>query len=45
MLNSAEKFLDFISNIIDGLGGVKGILLLISSIFMQYYAKEMPRVL
>ena len=45
MLNGAEKFLDFISNIIDGLGGVKGILLLISSIFMQYYAKEMPRVL
>ena len=44
-LNGAEKFLGFISNVIDGLGGVKGILLLISSIFMQYYAKEMPRVL
>ena len=45
MLNGAEKFLGIISNVIDGLGGVKGILLLISSIFMQYYAKEMPRIL
>ena len=45
MLNGAEKFLGIISNVIDGLGGVKGILLLIGSIFMQYYAKEMPRIL
>ena len=42
ILNGFEKFLEFISNVIDGLGGLKGILLLISSIFMQQYAKEMP---
>jgi hypothetical protein len=45
ILNGFEKFLNFISNIIDGLGGLKGILLLIGSIFMQQYAKEMPAFL
>lgn len=42
ILNGFEKFLNLISNIIDGLGGLKGVLLLIGSIFMQQYAKEMP---
>lgn len=42
LLNGFEGFLGVLSNVIDGLGGVKGILLLISSIFMQQYAKEMP---
>lgn len=42
ILNGFEKFLNLISNVIDGLGGLKGILLLIGSIFMQQYAKEMP---
>lgn len=45
ILNGFEKVLDFISNIIDGLGGLKGVLLLIGSIFMQQYAKEMPAFL
>jgi hypothetical protein len=35
ILNGFEKFLNLISNVIDGLGGLKGILLLIGSIFMQ----------
>ena len=42
ILKGFETFLGFISNIIDGLGGLKGVLLLIGSIFMQQYAKEMP---
>ena len=42
ILNGVEKFLGFISNIIDGLGGLKGVLLLIGSILLQQYAKEIP---
>lgn len=45
ILSGFEKFLSLISNVIDGLGGLKGSLLLISSIIMQNYAKEMPRIL
>lgn len=34
-----------IGNVIEGLGGVKGLLLLIGSIVMDTYAKEFPRIL
>ena len=44
-LNGLEKFLTGINNVIDGMGGLKGILLLISSIIMQRYAKEIPNVI
>ena len=44
-LNGFEKFLTGINSVINGLGGLKGILLLISSIFMQYYAKEIPNTI
>ena len=42
LLNGAEKTLNIISNVIDGLGGIKGMLLLIGSIVLNKYAKEMP---
>ena len=44
LLNFAEKVVGAISEITKGLGGVKGLVLLIGSIFMNTYAKEMPRV-
>ena len=37
--------INVIGNVIEGLGGVKGILLLISSIVMNTYAKEIPKIL
>lgn len=44
-LNGLEKFLTGINNVIDGMGGLKGILLLISSILIQRYAKEIPNII
>ena len=45
ILNGFEKFLGGISNVVDGLGGMKGMLLAISTIIMRRYAKEIPGVL
>lgn len=45
MSNGFEKILEGVSGFIDGLGGVKGMLLLISSIFMRNFADKMPQVL
>ena len=45
LLNFTEKIVNTISNVIEGLGGIKGLLMLIGTIFMNSYAKEMPRVL
>jgi hypothetical protein len=45
LLNFAEKAVSAISNVIEGLGGIKGLVMLIGTIFMNTYAKEMPRVL
>jgi hypothetical protein len=42
LLNGFEKFLTGIHNVIEGFGGLKGILLLVSSIFMTHFAKEIP---
>ena len=42
LLDGFSKFLNIIEGITDGLGGMKGALLLISSIFMNRMAKEMP---
>lgn len=42
LFNGAEKAVEAISDVIDGLGGLKGILLLIGSIVLNKYAKEMP---
>ena len=43
LLNGFEKLLGGVENVIQGMGGLKGILLLVSSIFMQHYAKEIPK--
>ena len=45
VLNGFEKVLSGLSNFIDGMGGMKGILLLISSIFTRIYAKEVPTMI
>ncbi len=45
ILNGFEKFLGGISDVVDGLGGMKGMLLAISTIIMRRYAKEIPGVL
>ena len=45
MSNVASGLINIISDVIDGLGGVPGILLLISSIFMKNFAKEIPSTL
>ena len=45
ILNGFEKFLVGVNSVIDGMGGLKGILLLVGGIFTQHFAKEIPRVL
>ena len=45
ILNGFEKFLGGVSDVVDGLGGMKGMLLAISTIIMRRYAKEIPGVL
>ena len=45
LLNGFEKVLGGVSNVIDGLGGLKGILLMVGGIFMRNYAKEIPKVI
>jgi hypothetical protein len=37
--------MDIIHGITEGLGGMKGVLLTVSSIFMSQYAKNIPQVL
>lgn len=44
ILNGLEKIIEFIGNTINSLGGLKGILFAIGSIFMNVYAKEIPSV-
>ena len=43
--NGLASMIDGIGGLIKGFGGVKGILLLISEIFMRSYAKKMPEFL
>ena len=45
ILDGFSTFLDRISDVIDGLGGVKGMLLAIATIVTRRYAKEIPNVL
>ena len=42
LLNGLEKILTFTGALIDGFGGLKGILLLVSGIFARQFAKDMP---
>lgn len=43
--NGFSKFLNVISELLDGLGGVKGLLLTISSILVTRYMAELPRLM
>ena len=45
ILDGFSTFLDRISDVIDGLGGVKGMLLAIATIVTRRYAKEIPGVI
>ena len=45
LLNGFEGLLSGIGDVIDGVGGLKGVLLIVGSIFMKQYAKEIPRAL
>lgn len=45
MLNTFEKILTFIGQIIDGLGGLKGVLMVIGSIILDKYSKEIPALM
>ena len=45
LLNGFEKVLETIGGFIDGLGGMKGIVLTIGSIFMNTFARQMPETL
>ena len=42
MLNGISQVVNFIAKLIDNLGGLKGILLIIGTIFMTTYAQKMP---
>lgn len=45
ILNGFEGFLTGINNVIDGVGGLKTILLSVGGIFLKQYAKEIPSAL
>ena len=45
MTNTISTILDGVGGLIEGLGGVKGILLTVANIFAMHYAKEMPKFL
>ena len=45
LLNGLEKILSFTGALIDGFGGLKGILLLVAGIFTRQIANEVPEVL
>ena len=45
ILNGLEKVLIGVKSVVNGLGGLKGVLLLIGSIVLEKYAKEMPAFL
>jgi hypothetical protein len=43
--NGLAGLLEGVEGFVDGLGGMKGIILTVSGIFMQYFAKQMPQAL
>ena len=45
LLNGFEKVLDTIGGLVDGLGGMKGIIMMISSLFLTSFANKMPEAL
>jgi hypothetical protein len=45
LLNGFADVLESVNGLIEGMGGVKGVLMSVSSIFMSVYAKQMPHVL
>jgi hypothetical protein len=45
MLDGVSKFIDGISSVIEGMGGLKGVITLVGSIFMSSFAKQMPEAL
>ena len=44
LLNGLEKVLNIVGSLIDGFGGMQGILLLIGATFTKTFSKEMPEV-
>jgi TP901 family phage tail tape measure protein len=42
LANGMTKFINGIATVIDGLGGMQGILTLVGSLFLSYFAKEIP---
>lgn len=45
LTNGLAKIIDTISGVVKGFGGLQGVLLAVSSVFLQKYAYEMPTVL
>lgn len=45
LIDGFAGFMDIIHGITEGLGGMKGVLLTVASIFMSQYAKNIPQVL
>ena len=45
LTNGLAKLIDTVSGVVKGFGGLQGVLLAISSIFLQKYAYEMPTIL
>lgn len=45
LLNGFEKVLETVGGVIDGFGGFKGIISVVSSVFLTAFAKEMPAAL
>lgn len=45
LLNGFEGVLDTIGGLVDGLGGMKGVLMMVSSLFLTSFANKMPEAL
>ena len=45
LTNGFEKILEAIKGFVDGLGGMKGVLMAVGSIFLNIYAQKMPEAL
>jgi hypothetical protein len=45
LLNGFEKVLESVGGLIDGLGGLKGILGVVGSVFLTHFSKSMPAAL
>ena len=45
LLNGFEKVLDGIGGLVEGFGGMKGVISLVGSLFLSYYAQKMPDAL